>query len=81
MDMDALVHQLLAEDEKIIREVAEAFPNAVENNAINRRALGAIVFADNAELAKLEAILHPAARAKMGDWLDEQKAAGYERAG
>lgn len=41
--------------------------------AIDRPALGRIVFADAAELRRLEAIVHPATRAAIEEWLAEQE--------
>lgn len=70
---DAIVHHLLAEDAKTITEVAARFPAAMENGAVSRKKLGALVFGDEAELKALEAILHPRVRAaEMAFILREQ---------
>lgn len=76
---DAIVHALLEKDAKVIAAVQEAFPQAVENGIVNRRALGDAVFADSAAMKTLENLLHPRVRAaevafvlkaqKEGKWL------------
>ena len=58
-DADAAVHQLLRLGGAAARPVAETFPDAVVNGAIDRTDLGKRVFANPAELKRLEAILHP----------------------
>lgn len=60
---DAIVHDLLQNDTKVIAAVQEAFPGVVEDNTVNRRALGDAVFGDDARMKTLEAILHPRVRA------------------
>lgn len=80
VDVDALVHQLLAEDQVAINSVAEQFPEALEDGAINRKILGEIVFADDDKLEKIEAILHPLAKNAMQTWIEQQQHAGYKYA-
>jgi dephospho-CoA kinase len=64
-DADAAIHALLDKGGAGVGPVARAFPGVERDGAIDRAALGCIVFADPAALAKLEAILHPpAARAR-----------------
>lgn len=62
IDADKLAHQALAPDGAAYDAVVAAFgPSIVAaDGAIDRRALGAIVFADAERLAQLEAIVHPA---------------------
>jgi len=43
-------------------EIAAAFPEAVRNGVVDRKALGAQVFGNTAALQRLEAILHPRVR-------------------
>lgn len=59
---DAIVHHLLAEDASVIAAIAEAFPDAVTDKRVDRRALGNAVFGNDDALKKLEAILHPRVR-------------------
>lgn len=58
-DADKTVHTLLGPGGAAVDEVARAFPGMKKNNAIDRKKLGALVFANPEKLAKLEAILHP----------------------
>ena len=62
LDADKLAHAAIAPDGPAYAEVVDAFgPDVVgPGGAIDRRALGAIVFADPSRLAQLEAIVHPA---------------------
>jgi dephospho-CoA kinase len=60
-DADATIHGLLARGGAGVAPVAAAIPGVERDGAIDRAALGRIVFADPAALAKLEAILHPLA--------------------
>lgn len=71
LDADAVVHQLLRPGTAVQEAVVAAFGPAVlaADGAIDRRALGAIVFADPAALARLEALVHPAVLAYTREWL------------
>ncbi len=60
IDSDATVHRLLREDAEVLCEVREAFGDAVfTDGAIDRPALGRLVFADERARQELMAILHP----------------------
>ena len=61
IDADKIV--LMRTDRGTIDALAEAFPQAVEKNAINRAALAAIISQHPDTLATLERILHPRVRA------------------
>ena len=61
-DADAAIHHALARGGAGVTAVAALFPECLRDDAIDRQALGARVFADRAALARLEAILHPLAR-------------------
>jgi dephospho-CoA kinase len=62
LDADKLAHQAMAPGGPAYTAVIEAFGSAIvmADGAIDRKALGAIVFADPARLAQLEALIHPA---------------------
>lgn len=64
LDTDLIVHDLLRLDTTIRRAVIDRFGHAVvddpTSDAINRAALGQIVFADEKARKDLEAIVHPA---------------------
>jgi dephospho-CoA kinase len=59
-DADETVHRLLGKGGAAVAAVAAAFPGVAAAGAIDRRKLGARVFADPVALRRLEAILHPA---------------------
>lgn len=58
-DSDQTVHHLMGVGGAAVDGVAKAFEGVMKNNEIDRKKLGAIVFANPEKLAKLEAILHP----------------------
>lgn len=59
INADDIVHQLLQPSGAAYQQVADAFPEAVKGNNIDRPSLGKIVFHDPQKLNVLEAILHP----------------------
>ena len=61
-DSDALVHRMTGPGGSAVAAVERAFPGATSGGAVDRKALGARVFADPAALKRLEAILHPMVR-------------------
>jgi dephospho-CoA kinase len=62
IDADALVHELMEKGTSVWQAVAQEFGEDVldPDGSINRKKLGGIVFADEAALRRLEAIVHPA---------------------
>ena len=58
-DADAAVHDLLARGGRAVAAIARRFPEAVQEDAVDRTALGRIVFGDPVALKALEAIVHP----------------------
>ncbi|HEU5089233.1 MAG TPA: dephospho-CoA kinase, partial [Roseiflexaceae bacterium] len=72
LDADAVTHELQQPGQPVYHAIVEAFgPGIVPESGgpIDRRALGAIVFADPAELRRLEQIVHPAVRQRIAEWL------------
>jgi dephospho-CoA kinase len=61
-DADAEGHRLLGRGGAAVKAVEAAFPGVKSGRAIDRAALGRIVFVDPAALKRLEAILHPLVR-------------------
>ena len=57
-EADRVVHRLFT-DAGVVAEIAKMFPEAVKGGTVDRKALGAAVFGDQAALKKLEAVLHP----------------------
>ena len=68
-DSDAAVHALTRPGGEAVSAIAEAFPEIVSNGVIDRQALGAKVFGDDAAMRRLEAILHPRVRARTRNFL------------
>lgn len=58
-DADATVHALYARGGAAVPVIAEAFPGAVLDGAVDRAALKRILAADPAALPRLEALVHP----------------------
>jgi dephospho-CoA kinase len=71
-DADRAVHRLLARGGRAVPAVAARFPAVVRDGAVDRAALGRIVFADPAQLRALEAIVHPLVFAAQRQFLREQ---------
>ncbi|HET6373972.1 MAG TPA: dephospho-CoA kinase, partial [Candidatus Polarisedimenticolia bacterium] len=61
VDMDAVSHTLIAPGGAAVGPVVAAFGTRFQNEAggVDRKVLGALVFHDAKERARLEAILHP----------------------
>ena len=58
IDCDKLYHELLERGGDMMSELSARFPGAICSGALDRRALGAIVFSDKAALEDLSAITH-----------------------
>ena len=67
IDADRVVHALMEPGQPVWAAVREEFGPGVIDAAgrIDRRALGAIVFADPAQLQRLEELTHPAVRVQI----------------
>jgi dephospho-CoA kinase len=67
---DDVVHRLYREDEGLQAALRERWGDRVfRNGEVDRAEIGRVVFADPAELAWLEAELHPRVRAAVDDWV------------
>ena len=75
LDCDAIYHHLLRTDENMLRAIETRFPGTVENGALNRKKLGAIVFADEKALQALNAITHSAVKSVVLQQLQLHKGA------
>jgi dephospho-CoA kinase len=72
---DDVVHRLYREDDGLRAALRERWGDRViDGGDVDRAEIGRIVFADRAELAWLEAELHPRVRAALDAWLSEQAA-------
>ena len=65
LDCDAIYHSLLKTDPDLLAAIESRFPGTVEQGALNRKALGAIVFADPQALQDLNRITHAAVKAEV----------------
>lgn len=59
IDADSVGHEVLEPGGAAIEAVSEAWPEVIVGGEVDRKRLGAIVFADPAALARLEEITHP----------------------
>jgi dephospho-CoA kinase len=61
LEADKIAHQMIEPDGPAYEEVVREFGNGIltTEGFVDRRKLGAIVFADSARLARLNAIVHP----------------------
>lgn len=68
---DDLVHQIYEKPE-VLRQIGERYHDRVfDDGVLNRRALGEIVFADEAEREWLEQLLHPRVLDAVNAWRGE----------
>lgn len=66
------------QSKNILAEVKAAFGgNIFDNDILNRAKLAQIVFNDKEQLAKLNAIVHPAVKLDFDDWVKEHKNNDY----
>ena len=65
LDCDAIYHELLKSDKKMLSAIDARFPGVIENGELNRKKLGSIVFADKDALLDLNRITHAAVKAEV----------------
>ena len=65
LDCDAVYHELLTRDTALLDAIEARFPGVVENGELQRKKLGAIVFADEQALLDLNAITHGAIKGEI----------------
>jgi len=73
IDCDALYHGLLQTDPQLLANIEKAFPGVVEDGVLQRKKLGAMVFADPEKLAQLNAITHSAVKKEVLRLLENAK--------
>lgn len=71
LDCDAIYHALLQSDKAMLDAIEVRFPGVIEDSQLNRKKLGAIVFADAQALLDLNAITHAAVRQEVLRRLDD----------
>jgi dephospho-CoA kinase len=79
IDADLLARQAVEPGQPAWREIVEEFGRDVlsPDGTLDRKKLGAIVFADPERRKRLEAITHPAIRARVKARVDELTARGF----
>ena len=73
-DCDAVYHELLTRDTDLLDAIEARFPGVVEDGQLQRKKLGAIVFADEQALLDLNAITHGAIKGEIIRRLAEKPA-------
>lgn len=68
-DADAAVHQLQGPNGLLVAEIESAFPGTTGTQGVDRQKLSAAVLGNAEQLAKLEAIVHPAVGKMRSDFL------------
>jgi len=78
LDADAIVHRLFTGGSDVTAEVRRRFGTSVvrHDGAVDRQALGRIVFADASARRDLEAIVHPRVYERIAEWADAQAREG-----
>ena len=62
LDCDAIYHDLLKNDTDLLQAIEDRFPGTVQGGILDRKALGAIVFSNEAALLDLNRITHTAVK-------------------
>ena len=65
LDCDEIYHELLRSDERMLADIGARFPGVVVEGQLDRKKLGAIVFADEAALLDLNRITHTAVKREV----------------
>ena len=73
IEADEVCHDLIRAGAPLFREVVEAFGREIvgPDGEINRRLLGRRVFGNPADIRRLDALLHPAAKERIEAWFKE----------
>lgn len=73
IDADQATHAVQRPGTPVFAQIVAAFGEGVigPDGALDRRRLGALVFADPAQLRRLEQIVHPAVRTEIRAFIDE----------
>ncbi len=74
IDCDAVYHRLLQDDGVLLSAIEARFPGTVEDGILQRKKLGAIVFADENALQDLNTITHTSVKAAVQRHLAQKPA-------
>ena len=82
LDADDVAREVVAPGTPALAAILARFGTSVldERHTLDRRKLGAIVFADEASRRDLERIVHPAVRAAIDSWLAKTEREGHRLA-
>jgi dephospho-CoA kinase len=73
-DADAAVHRLYAKHGKAVQAIAQSFPAAIVNDAVDRGALRDLISKDATVLKHLEMIVHPLVRLDRAEFAASARA-------
>jgi dephospho-CoA kinase len=78
LDADQVVHALLGAGSEVVSEIAEVFGESIlsPDGSVDRKALGAIVFADEGARARLNAIVHPRVHREIEAFFEKTSSEG-----
>lgn len=79
LDLDAVGHDVLAQDDDVQERIVEVFGAAVcdRSGRIDRSKLAAVAFTDQSTITRLNAIVHPAIWHREEAWLEGQADTPY----
>jgi dephospho-CoA kinase len=80
LDLDQVAREVVAPGSPALAEIAQRWPTVVRDGVLDRKTLGAIVFADPEARRTLEAITHPRVWEASERWLAERRAEGHPAA-
>jgi dephospho-CoA kinase len=72
-DADAAVHDMQKAGGALVAEIEAALPGTTTADGVDRKALGAAVFGNREQLAKLESLIHPAVAERRKAFLADHK--------
>jgi dephospho-CoA kinase len=74
-DADAVVHRLQGAEGTLVGPIEAAFPGTTGPDGVDRKSLGRRVFGDDAAMALLESLVHPAVACERQAFLSDNTAA------
>jgi dephospho-CoA kinase len=72
-DADAAVHELQGPGGRLVPAIESAFPGTTGTMGVDRQKLGALVLGNDAAMARLESIVHPAVGAEREAFLNAHR--------
>ena len=75
-DADAAVHELYAKDGAAVEPMRKTFPGAIADEAVDRKALSALVLNNPEALKLVESIVHPLVAAQRRKFFEEASSRG-----